>query len=115
MIQTLSNLGAGFDCASKGEIEQVMSFGVTPESIIFANPTKFISHIKYANEKNVDMITVDNNFELEKMSKYYPTARYEKCQSKHQTVKIYSLQLSIPKFGATYSLRLPDRKAFIWS
>lgn len=40
IVRTLAMLGAGFDCASKQEIEQVLSIGVSPKRIIFANPTK---------------------------------------------------------------------------
>lgn len=40
IVRTLALLGAGFDCASKPELEEVLSIGVQPERIIFANPTK---------------------------------------------------------------------------
>lgn len=103
VIQTLARLGARFDCASIGEIEQIMSFGVTSESIILSNPTKYISHIRFAKEKNIDLIVVDNNFELEKMSKHYATARYENHVNQLKKI-IYSIQLSILKLGSTYSL-----------
>lgn len=48
VLETLASLGTSFDCASKGEIMKVLSLGVSPDRIIFANPTKFLSHIKYA-------------------------------------------------------------------
>lgn len=76
VIQTLAAFGTGFDCASKGEIAKVQSFGVPAESIIFANPTKPISHLKYAAENNVDLMTVDSDFELYKIQQHYPNARW---------------------------------------
>lgn len=75
VIQTLANLGTGFDCASKGEIAKVMNYGVAPQSIIYANPTKPISHLKFASEMNVSVMTVDSDFELHKIKVYYPNAR----------------------------------------
>lgn len=75
VIQTLAALGAGFDCASKGEISKVMSFGVHPEAIIFANPTKPVVDLKFALKMNVDLMTVDGGFELHKIAEFYPNAK----------------------------------------
>uniref|UniRef100_A0A672YK98 ornithine decarboxylase n=1 Tax=Sphaeramia orbicularis TaxID=375764 RepID=A0A672YK98_9TELE len=68
VIRMLSTLGTGFDCASKGEIELVLSLGVTPEKIIYAHTTKPQSHIKYASTHGVDMMTFDCEEELLKIS-----------------------------------------------
>lgn len=75
IVQTLAALGTGFDCASKGEIANVLSYGVAPESIIYANPTKPVSHLNFASEMNVKVMTVDSDFELQKISKNYPNSR----------------------------------------
>lgn len=75
VIQTLASLGTGFDCASKGEIAKVMSYGVAPQSIIYANPTKPTSHLKFAAEMNVSAMTVDSDFELHKIKAHYPDAK----------------------------------------
>lgn len=75
VLQTLAALGTGFDCASKAEIAKVLNFGVAPQSIIFANPTKSIAHLRYATEMNVTAMTVDCDFELQKIAKYTPNAR----------------------------------------
>lgn len=75
VIQILAALGAGFDCASKGEIARVLSYGASPESIIYANPMKQISHLNFAAEMNVSVMTVDSDFELQKIAKHYPNAR----------------------------------------
>jgi len=75
MLKTLEALGANFDCASKGEIESVLNLGVDPSRIIYANPCKQISALKYAREKKVTMMTFDNLNEMEKIEKYFPEAQ----------------------------------------
>ena len=45
-LKILASLGCGFDCASKGEIETVLSLGVPPSDIIYANPCKDPDHIR---------------------------------------------------------------------
>ncbi|GAU24936.1 hypothetical protein TSUD_311710 [Trifolium subterraneum] len=48
IIGALAALRSNFDCASRAEIESVLSLGVSPDRIIYANPCKSESHIKYA-------------------------------------------------------------------
>ena len=74
ILQLLASLGTGFDCASKAEIKQVLSLGVDPSRIIYANPCKMRSHIKYASERNVSLMTFDNEVELQKVKAFYPDA-----------------------------------------
>lgn len=76
ICRTLHVSGAGFDCASKVELEQILKFpGVNTNDIIFANPCKQVEHILYAKEHDVSMMTFDNPYELEKIYKHYPGAR----------------------------------------
>lgn len=75
IAETLFHLGAGFDCASKGEIQQVLDMGCEPSSIIFANPCKHPDHLTFAKEHGVSMMTFDNMAELEKIHQYYPEAQ----------------------------------------
>lgn len=75
MIKTLEALGSNFDCASKGEIELVLGLGVDPSRIIYANPCKQISALKYAREHGVNLMTFDNVSELEKIEMYFPEAK----------------------------------------
>lgn len=75
VVQILAELGAGFDCASKAEIELVQSIGVKPENIIYANPCKQISQIKFAAKNGVQMMTFDNEVELSKVSRSHPNAK----------------------------------------
>ncbi|CAJ0952203.1 unnamed protein product [Ranitomeya imitator] len=75
VVQILAELGAGFDCASKAEIELVQSTGVSPGNIIYANPCKQISQIKFAAKNGVQMMTFDNEVELSKVSRSHPNAK----------------------------------------
>lgn len=74
MIQTLKKFGVRFDCASKGEIKKILDFGISPDSIIFANPAKPSSHIHYAEKSGIKRMTVDSDCELYKIKKTFPLA-----------------------------------------
>ncbi|XP_047141721.1 antizyme inhibitor 2 isoform X1 [Hydra vulgaris] len=74
VIALLARLGVNFDCASKCEIETVLDMDVDPERIIFANPCKQESHVKYAREKNVRKMTFDSEGELYKIKENFPGA-----------------------------------------
>ncbi|OMO87328.1 Ornithine/DAP/Arg decarboxylase [Corchorus capsularis] len=71
-LGTLAALGSNFDCASKAEIDSVLSLGVSPDRIVFANPCKAESHIKYAATVGVNLTTFDSKEELEKIKKWHP-------------------------------------------
>lgn len=75
VVQTLAEMGAGFDCASKAEIQLVQSLGVPANRIIYANPCKQISQIKYASNQGVRTMTFDNEVELTKVARNHPNAR----------------------------------------
>ncbi|KAI5849982.1 pyridoxal-dependent decarboxylase [Tricharina praecox] len=74
VLQLLAALGTGFDCASKTEIQQVIEMGVDPMRIIYANPCKTASYVRYAAEENIRMMTFDNPEELYKVKKFFPDA-----------------------------------------
>lgn len=74
VLRLLAKMGAGFDCASKDEIERVLSIGVDPNRIIYAQPCKTKSYIRYAREKGVKQMTFDNADELYKIDKLFPNA-----------------------------------------
>lgn len=59
LLATLAALGAGFDCASEAEVEQVTAMGVSPDRIIFANPCKRPADIRSAARKGVVHSTFD--------------------------------------------------------
>lgn len=75
MLTTINALGGGFDCASKAEIEAVLHLGIDASDIIYANPCKPESHLRFAKESGVEMMTFDNQDELLKIQRVYPQAK----------------------------------------
>lgn len=71
----MADLGTNFDCASKTEIKQILDLGVEAKRIIFANICKPISHLEYAKINNVNVSTVDTEFEIYKIHKTYPESK----------------------------------------
>ncbi|KAG0200709.1 hypothetical protein BGX28_006304 [Mortierella sp. GBA30] len=74
VMRLLASLGTGFDCASKSEIQTVLDLGVNPSRIIYANPCKQNSFVRYAYANNVRMMTFDNVEELHKIKHLHPNA-----------------------------------------
>jgi len=74
VLEMLASLGANFDCASKGELKKILDMGVSPKRIIYANPCKQASHIKFAVKAQVKLMTFDNESELHKVKKICPNA-----------------------------------------
>jgi ornithine decarboxylase len=77
-LRLLAALGTGFDCASNGEISQILQLGagaVDPSRIIFANPCKAVSFIRHAAKASVDMMTFDNADELYKIARTHARAK----------------------------------------
>jgi ornithine decarboxylase len=74
LLSLLAALGAGFDVASKAELEVVESLGVGPDRIIFANPCKLPSHIAHAARRGVHLTTFDSESELRKLHKLNPSS-----------------------------------------
>ncbi|KAI8388374.1 pyridoxal-dependent decarboxylase [Radiomyces spectabilis] len=74
VVKLLASLGLGFDCASKSEIQQVLDVCGDPTRIIYANPCKQASFIRYAAQQNVAKMTFDNAEELHKIKMLYPNA-----------------------------------------
>ena len=74
LMRLLAALGAGFDCASKWEIEQVLNMGISPERIIYAQPCKTKSYVRFVKSVGVRQMTFDNNDELYKIARLFPEA-----------------------------------------
>jgi ornithine decarboxylase len=72
LLETLSSLGVNFDCASENEIKQIIEITQDPSRIIFANPCKMTSQIRYARANDVDLMTFDCEEELYKIRLYHP-------------------------------------------
>jgi ornithine decarboxylase len=75
ILKLLYNLGCNFDCASKNEIAKVINLGASPDRIIFANPCKMISQIKYARAHDVDLVVFDDENELYKIKMFHSNAK----------------------------------------
>ncbi|KAF6037130.1 hypothetical protein EB796_004538 [Bugula neritina] len=75
LLNLLALLGTGFDCASKAEIQSVLALGVSSDRIVYANPCKQSNNIRYAEKVGVDLMTFDNEAELRKIQRCFPTAR----------------------------------------
>jgi ornithine decarboxylase len=75
VLSLLASLGIGFDCASFGEIEQVLGLGVSPSRIIYANPCKAPSFVRRAAKQGVNLTTFDNLDELEKIRRHHPNCK----------------------------------------
>ncbi|KAM7253207.1 hypothetical protein ACFE04_025825 [Oxalis oulophora] len=74
LITFMASLGSNFDCASRAEIELVLSLGVKPDRIVYANPCKQESHITYAASVGVNLTTFDSIHELHKITKCHPNS-----------------------------------------
>ncbi|KAL4236688.1 Mitochondrial 2-oxoadipate and 2-oxoglutarate transporter [Mactra antiquata] len=75
VLKVLADCGANFDCASKNEIQKVLSLDINADRIIYANPCKQASMLKYAAKHDVEMMTFDNEAELHKVKALYPQAK----------------------------------------
>ncbi|XP_075779615.1 ornithine decarboxylase [Pelodiscus sinensis] len=98
IVKTLAALGAGFDCASKTEIQLVQNIGVPPERIIYANPCKQVSQIKHAANSGVQMMTFDSEVELMKVARAHPKAKLVLRIATDDSKAVCRLSV---KFGAT--------------
>ncbi|NWU48826.1 AZIN2 inhibitor, partial [Dromas ardeola] len=75
VIRLLAELGAGFACTNKAEIMRVQSIGVPADKIFYSSPCKQVAHIKYAASRGVQLMTFDNEVELNKVARSHPRAR----------------------------------------
>ncbi|XP_058122753.1 ornithine decarboxylase 1-like [Anopheles ziemanni] len=73
VVETLTVLGAGYDCASQPELERVLRLGVPTERIIYAQPSKSVASLKFARDKRIRTV-FDNEFELDKIAQHFPDA-----------------------------------------
>ncbi|NOX32297.1 MAG: pyridoxal-dependent decarboxylase, exosortase A system-associated [Deltaproteobacteria bacterium] len=69
IISFFKNLGAGFDVASKGELEKVLKSGADPDTIGFAGPGKQKNEIKAACEAEIGSLNAESVTELERADK----------------------------------------------
>ncbi|KAG2183404.1 hypothetical protein INT43_006410 [Umbelopsis isabellina] len=104
VLKTLANLGTGFDCASKDEIQRILDLSVDPSRIVFAQTTKQISFLRHAQKHKVKLMTFDNEDELYKIKHKYPGAE---LLLRIQTDKIKGSVNFGMKFGASLDSTKP--------
>lgn len=91
VLQVLATMGTGFDCASKTEINKILSLNVGADRIIFANPAKPNSHIRHAAAMGVDTMTFDSEIELHKVKQLFPQAKSVKQFIFHQRLQLFCI------------------------
>ena len=67
ILKHLALSNVNFDCASYGEIKQILDLGISSDRIIYANPYKSSTDIKYALDNKVPITVVDSVEELQKI------------------------------------------------
>ena len=65
-----------YNAIIQNEMEAALNLGATPDRIIYAHPCKMRSHLTYAAEKGIKMMTFDTISELNKVKKFLPAAEY---------------------------------------
>ncbi|XP_021492891.1 antizyme inhibitor 2 isoform X2 [Meriones unguiculatus] len=98
VLKVLAELGLGFSCASKAEMELVQHIGVPASKIICANPCKQTAQIKYAAKHGVSLLSFDNEVELAKVVKSHPSAKMVLCIATQDSHSLSHLSL---RFGAS--------------
>uniref|UniRef100_A0A915E6C0 ornithine decarboxylase n=1 Tax=Ditylenchus dipsaci TaxID=166011 RepID=A0A915E6C0_9BILA len=72
LLSVLSKLGAGFDCASKAELETITNHSLANnDRIVYANTCKTPAYIEYAELIGIRKMTFDCAEELFKMQKHH--------------------------------------------
>ncbi|XP_049518926.1 ornithine decarboxylase-like [Dermacentor silvarum] len=67
VLAELNAQGVNFDCSNTLEIMTMLEIGVHPERIIYAHPVKSTSHVKFAVQNGVTLMTFDCTEELQKI------------------------------------------------
>lgn len=97
LLSYLDKNNINFDCASNGEMKQILELGINPNRIIYANPYKNQNDIEYAVENKIPITVVDSVEELEKLrNKNIETIIRVKVEDKESLMPFSS------KFGSSY-------------
>uniref|UniRef100_A0A2K6FBX4 Antizyme inhibitor 2 n=1 Tax=Propithecus coquereli TaxID=379532 RepID=A0A2K6FBX4_PROCO len=98
VLKVLAELGLGFSCANKAEMELVQRIGVPASKVIYTKPCKQIAQIKYAAKHGIRLLSFDNEMELAKVVKSHPSAQMVLCIA---TDDFHSRSRLSLKFGAS--------------
>lgn len=75
VLTTLMMCGCGFDCSSQSELETILSMGVSPSDIIYANTVKEEFMLTFADQSGIVFTTFDCCDELRKLKHIAPDMR----------------------------------------
>lgn len=78
VARVFSDLGAGVEVASEGELKLALAAGFTPEKIIFAGPGKNEREIRMAVKHGIACINVESETELDRVLSAVDTRRGSK-------------------------------------
>lgn len=93
IVETFAQAGTGFDVASIAEIDKVLGFKVAPSHMIYANTVKQPEALRRAMAQRVNLVTFDNEYELEKIAQHAKGAKV-------------LLRIKVPNVGSTIELSL---------
>ena len=75
IVTMLSELGSNFDIASRYELDEVLSLGVSPDRVSYGNTIKKARDIAYFYEKGVRMFASDSKEDLKNIAEFAPKSR----------------------------------------
>ena len=91
LVNIFKDYGIGFEVASEGELDMLISMGISPERIITSNTVKTPSFIERAFAYGVRYFALDSAAEVKKLAKHAPGSH------------IY-IRLSVPNEGSEWPL-----------
>ncbi|PKY02096.1 ornithine decarboxylase [Aspergillus campestris IBT 28561] len=104
VLRLMAQLGNGFDCASKAEIDLALETGIDPSRIIYAQPCKTKSYLRHAANVGVKQMTFDNADELYKIKACFPDAELYLRILTDDSTSLCRLSM---KFGASMDMARP--------
>jgi len=108
ILETLAGIGAGFDVASKGEIQAAMKAGADArDDLIFADTVKDPKHIAFANSIGLDDFTYDNLSEIHQIARHAPGSNVHVRIAVSNKGSVAHLS---KKFGARVEEAIPSRR-----
>jgi ornithine decarboxylase len=75
IIKLLAEMGSNFDIASRYELDQVLSLGVTPNRLSYGNTIKKAKDIAYFFENGINMYATDSKEDLKNIAAHAPGSR----------------------------------------
>jgi len=104
VLETLNELGSGFETASVHELRLLKDLNVPPDRILYGTSVKPASHIKEFHEYGVNRFAFDSASELEKIASIAPNARVYVRVSVNDTGSVYKFS---EKFGTVHENIVP--------